>query len=394
MKRNSSKHTILVVANSTWNIYNFRLNLVKYLCEHDISVIVAAPVDQYIRYLYIHPNVSHVPVRHLRRDSTGLFSNLRLLHELWVIYKEVKPDLIIQYTIKPNIFGSMAARSLGIPCMSVITGLGYTFMENDLLNKVVRQLYRIALKKNAAVVFENPDDQQLFLKKNIISPAQGTVVNGCGIDTQYFQPVPGTRNDHTFTFTFIGRLLYDKGILEFVEAATLLKKRGFHVVCWVVGDADVGNPSSVHKRDLLKWVKSRTIIYKGETRRIKSVLSKTDCLVLPSYREGLPKSILEAMSMEVPVITTDVPGCRQAVIHGENGFLVPVKNAEALATAMETMVELTEPERQRMGKQARRRANERYTDEVVVGQYGKLINQTIPVLDDQVLQEASKCSVL
>ncbi|MEM9920272.1 MAG: glycosyltransferase family 4 protein [Bacteroidota bacterium] len=368
---------IAFVANSSWNIYNFRLNLIRALINKGLEVIVIAPVDEYIHYLNKVPGITHIPLRRLSRNSTNPFRDLILFTELRRIYRQQSPDLIVHYTVKPNIFGNLAARSCGIPSVCVVTGLGYTFLRQGIVKHITLGLYKFSFQFADRVVFENPDDQQLFVSENIAAPEQCTTVNGCGVDTQFYQCRKKSKFKSNIVFTFIGRLLYDKGIVEYVQAAEQVKKRVPNAIFWVIGEIDEGNPSFISKPQLLRWIEDQTIRYFGTTKDVRSFIQQSDCVVLPSYREGLPKVILEAMSMGKPIVTTDTAGCRQTVDQSQNGFIVPVENAKALSLALETFCGLSQKEKEEMGQKSRDKAVRMFDGAIVVKQYFDLIKQII-----------------
>lgn len=367
---------ILLVSNSSWNIYNFRLNLIRHLIKQGIEMVLVAPEDEYTKMLESYDGLTFHSLNSLSRKSLNPFRDLFLLIELAKIYFREKPDLVIHFTIKPNIFGSIAARLNSIPCISVVTGLGYTFLDGMFLNQVVKFLYSFAFRFCHCVVFENQDDKKLMLELGIVKPSQAQVVNGCGVDMQHFATSEASVADSgTFVFSFIGRLLYDKGIEEFVEAAEIARKSCPEAMFWIVGDIDTGNPSSITPATLNRWLKQKPIVYHGSTAEIRPFLAKSNCVVLPSYREGLPKVLLEAMSMARPVISTDVPGCRQAIENGENGYLVPVRSPEALATAMIKMFSQSQSDRREMGRKGLEKVQKKFRDEIVIGQYIHLIGK-------------------
>ena len=362
----NKKYIIAVVANSTWNIYNFRLNILDVLLANDFEVFVVAPVDKYIFYKEDFPEVVHIPVKNLSRDGTNPVKEVVLINEFVKIYKKIKPDIILHYTIKPNIYGGIAAGILSIPSIAVVTGLGYAFIHKGIIQSITRLLYRFSFRFHKKIIFENTDDLGLFVKNKFIKKEKGISIKGCGVDIEYFSPVEKNgKNRDKIIFTFIGRLLYDKGVVEFVEAAKIIKKEYKNAEFWLIGDIDENNPSMVKEEDLIDWVKSKTVIYHGFKQDVKKYISKSDCIVLPSYREGMPRTIIEASAISKPVITTDTAGCREVVEEGKNGYLVPVKEVNSLAMAMKKMMELTKEERIQMGKYGREKAIREFDDNLI-----------------------------
>ena len=364
--------TVAIVANSSWNIYNFRQPLLKAFTQAGYRVLVVAPVDEYIHYLNEHHFAKHIPLRQLAPQSKNPLRDLLLLLELALIYRRERPDLILHFTAKPNIYGSIAARWAGCRSVPTMTGLGYTFLHSKALNHIVQQLYRFALRGVRDAFFHNQDDRQLFHKLGIIDQKYTAVVPGSGLNTNHFRPLPRPLNPKT-VFLFVGRLLYDKGVAEFAEAARLLRQQYPQAECWMLGQLEAANPAAVPKMQLLRWVERKHVRYLGYADDVRPYLKQCDVLVLPSYREGMPRAILEAMAMGKPIIATDVPGCREAITP-DCGWLAPPQDGPALAEAMLHAAQLPAEERQRMGQNARRRARTVYDEEVVVSHYLQLLS--------------------
>ena len=359
---------IAIVANTTWNIYNFRLNIIRKLISEGHEVIVMAPVDKFIFYTESLPQVLHIPIHHLHRDSVNPLQDLRLFVELIRLYRHYKPDLVLHYTVKPNIWGGFAARLLGIPSIAIVTGLGYSLLHEGWINFVTGVLYKFSLPLHRKVIFENNDDKKLFEKEGLVSPSKSISIKGCGVDTTFFAPNGDGRRDDLITFTFIGRLLYDKGVKEFIDAAQLVKDQNTNIQFWLIGEIDKENPSSIRNEDLMKWIRDPNIHYHGATENIRKFIEKSDCIVLPSYREGMPKVIMESMSMERAVITTDTAGCRETVNENINGYLVPVRNSIALSNAMLRFIALSDQEKINMGKAGRIKVLQEFDDKIIADQ--------------------------
>ena len=347
------KKTVVIVANTTWNIYNFRLNLIRKLLNENNTVFVVAPVDEYIEYKEKFPSVTHIPLKNLDRGTKKPFKDLRLIFELKKIYKKLKPDIVIHYTHKPNIFGGIAAKLLGLKSVAVVTGLGYAFINKGWLNSFTKKMYFLVKTFHDKTIFENEDDLSFFIKEGLIVEEKGASIKGCGVDSDVYLPFPNGHKKEKTTFTFIGRLLYDKGIVEFIEAAKKIRSKYSNVEFWVLGELDQDNPSMLKRDKLLEWIEEGIIVYHGFQNDVRPFIAKSDCIVLPSYREGLPRIILEGMSMAKPVITTNTAGCRETVIDGENGFLVNVKDANDLSLKMESFVNTSYEKRHDMGQSGR-----------------------------------------
>ena len=367
--------TIALVANSTWNIHNFRLNLLDKFISEGHNVIVIAPVDQYIEYKEKYPAVKHVALRSMDRDSTNPFKDLLLIAELTRKYKRLKPDLVIHFTNKPNIYGALAARRAKIDSIAIVTGLGYAFIHNGFIKSVTTALYKYTSKYHKKFIFENIEDRELFEKKNIITKGQGISVKGCGVNTTYFHPYPNQEVNEAMVFTFVGRLLYDKGVKEFVEAARIIKLVHPKTQFWLVGELDPDNPATVEKDELIEWVDSDIVYYHGFQRDVRPFISKSDCVVLPSYREAIPRTITEAMAMAKPVITTDTAGCREAVEVEVNGYLAKLRDANDLAESMQKIISLTEEERKSMGQAGRNIVMNQFDDRLIANHIYDIISK-------------------
>ena len=369
---------IALVANSTWNIYNFRQNVIEKLLAEGHQVVVIAPVDEYLEYKEKYPGIKHIGIRTLGRDSTNPFRDILLTLELIRKYRKVKPDLIIHYTNKPNIFGGVAARINRIKSIAIVTGLGYPFIHSGWIQTMTSFLYKYTSRFHNKFIFENIADRELFEQKNIIKKGQGVSIKGCGVDINYYKPSEnGVIKQGEIVFTFIGRLLYDKGIQEYVDAAKVIRKENKNVKFWVVGDLDSNNPATLEKDKLADWVNKNYIEYHGFQKDIRDIIARSSCIVLPSYREAIPRTITEGMSMAKPVITTDVAGCREAVDEGENGFLVTVKDKDSLVIGMKKFLALPLEEQVRMGLKGREKVLKEFDDRKIADHIYKVIEEII-----------------
>jgi glycosyltransferase involved in cell wall biosynthesis len=363
---------LLIIANSCWNIYNFRLNLIQSLLDHGFKVSVLAPADEYTSKLRAMPDFSLHLLKNLHAQQQNPFKDLFFFWELKRLFRQLKPDFALGFTIKPNLFGSLAAKSLGIPFLPTVTGLGYTFLREGWLNKLVIRLYRMAFRDLQAVALHNESDLRLLQKLNILAPGQGISVPGSGVDTQKFAyaPIPSRL---PFVFLFLGRLLRDKGLVELAEAAAHVKARHKQVEFWIAGSNEVENPAAISKQELQTWIDQGVFKYFGQVEDVRPLLTEAHAVVLPSYREGMPRAILEAMSMGRPVIVTNVPGCREAVPLHQCGLWAPPRDAEALAAALEQMVQMGDEQLLNMSLDCRNFALQRFSCEAVEAVYLQLI---------------------
>lgn len=368
--KNTMAPTVAIVANSSWNIYNFRQPFIRACKQAGYRVLVIAPVDEYIRYLNEHYFTAHIPLKHLSAQGKNPLRDLLLLIELFRIYRREQPTLVFHFTAKPNIYGSMAARLAGVPNYPTVTGLGYAFLHSPLLRWLSKLLYRAALRKAKKVIFHNMEDEALFLESGIARAGQTAVVNGSGLNTNHFRPLPQPRQQR-FIFLFVGRLLYDKGIREYLKAARQLKRLFPKSECWIVGQLDAANPAAVSREELLREVELQNVRYFGSTTDVRPYLKQCDVFVLPSYREGMPRAVLEALAMGKPIITTDTAGCKDA-IGPSCGWLVPVQDSIALAKQMAAAGRLPQQELARMGAAARQRALTCFDEKQIVESYFEL----------------------
>ena len=372
------KKRIGIVANTTWNIYNFRLNVIEKLLNEGFDVFVLAPIDEYIEYKERFPRVIHIPLRVLTRDSKHPLKDLILIAELRRKYKVLKLDLVLHYTHKPNIYGAIAGKLLSIPTIGVVTGLGYPFLKKGWIEKLVTLMYKMTLGFHKKVIFENEDDRILFIDKKIVKQDKAVSIKGCGVNITHFSPNGKSSKEDITRFTFIGRLLYDKGIKEFVKAASEIKNRYNGTTKFtVVGELDKDNPSSVNPDELAKWVHEDIIDYKGYVKDVRKVISDSDCIVLPSYREAIARSLTEAMAMGKPIITTNVAGCKEAVDDGINGFIVKVKSSDSLKEAISKMISVGNEERKKMGLAGRKKAEIEFDDKIIATQIVAEINSIL-----------------
>ena len=349
------------VGSFAQSLINFRGPLLKKMAENGHEVLACAPDAS----LDIQKKLKALGVayRNIPIDRTGLnpVRDIYTICRLISLFREVRPDMALGYTIKPVIYGSLAGRIVGVPnIFSMITGLGYAFSEGDLKKRlvgtIVQLLYRLAIRVNRRVFFQNPDDRDLFVKLGLLRDfEQAALTNGSGVDVDFYQPMPFQKE---VSFLLIARLIKDKGVLEYAQAARIVKARRSQTRFRLVGWIDEG-PQGISSADLDSWIKEGIIEYLGRLDDVRPAIADASVYVLPSYHEGTPRTVLEAMSMGRPVITTNAPGCRETVQDGENGFLVPVRNAEALAECMEHFIE--HPEMiAHMGKKSRQIAVEKY----------------------------------
>ena len=358
---------IAVVLNTSWNIYNFRKGLILSLIDKGNEVITIAPKDKFT-YKLMDLGCRHIPVK---MDSRGAnpIKDFLLIWELYYIYKKIKPDIILHYTIKPNIYGTIAASWLGIPVINNVCGLGTMFLKDNLVSRIAILLYRIAFRFPSKIFFQNDDDRQLFIKMKIVSQKVSDLIPGSGINTSDFTPSHDSIKNSKFTFLLISRLIYDKGILEYIEAIEMLKNQGIDAKFQLLGPIDAKHKRGIPEDVIQGWIEKSQVEYLGTTEDVKSYIEKADCIVLPSYREGTPKTLLEAASMGKPMVATNVPGCNNVVLDGKNGFLCNLKDSNDLALKMKNMFDLEAGAREKMGKESRSYVVNKFDESIVINKY-------------------------
>ena len=372
------KYKIVFTSNTSFTLHNFRYGVMKYLRDNGFEVIALASKDEYSDLL--NKEFKFFEIKNLDRKGMNPVKDFILLLEYVKIYKILKPDLVFSYTIKPNIYGSIACRLLKVKYINMLTGLGYIFIKENLLTKFIEKLYKIAFKHSYKVLFQNKDDMGLFVNKGILPENKAMLTKSSGINTAYFSPdfcKKEKKNGGKFIFLMITRLLWDKGVKEFVEAGKIAKSEYSNVELWLLGPIDMGNPSAVPESDVKEWEEEGIVKYLGVTSDVRGYICCADVVVLPSYKEGVPRSLIEAMALEKPIITTDTSGCRDTCRNGENGLLVPVKDEKVLSEAMVKMVEAGEDDRKRMGQRGRNIVLEEFDEKFIIQKYIELVTEIL-----------------
>lgn len=342
---------IAVAANDGWGIVNYRRGLIAALQAAGFRVAVLAPDGPHSAAIRAM-GVLFCPLK-MQRKGRSPAGDLMVLARYRRALRRLHPAAFLGFTIKPNIYGSMAAHSLGIPVINNITGLGAMFERRGPLNRLVTLLYRLAIGRSAKVFFQNRDDRALFIERGLVTGERAGLLPGSGVDLDHFKPGPAAERDKV-TFLLASRLLWAKGIREFVAAARLLKARRHDLRFRLAGPLDRPGPGAVDRADLDRWAEEGVIDYRGSFDDIRDELAEADCVVLPSYyREGTPRILLEASAMAIPVIAADSIGCRDAVTDVETGFLCAPRSTESLVAAMERIADLSVMSRRAMGAAAR-----------------------------------------
>lgn len=367
---------IIFAANAGWYLWNFRRNLMHNLKDAGYEVIAVSGGDEYADRL-----AKEFPVtimKHLDRGGMNPLKDLLLIAEYIRLYKKLKPDVVLNMTIKPNIYSSIACQVLHIPAVSTVTGLGYAFTKDNWLQKLVSIMYRFAFRNAYTVMFQNSDDQQLFLDKKMVTAEKTVLVPGSGVDTKRFDVTPLPGHGQVITFLLIARMLKDKGVYQFAEAAERIHKKFPDTKLVLAGPLDPNNPACISMKDINVWEKAGVVKYLGSIDDVVPVMAAADVVVLPSwYREGIPKSLLEAMALARPVITTDIPGCRSVIDNDRNGFLIEPKNTNALVDAIERMIMTSDEQRHAMGIVGRELVEQKFDQTIVFDIHKKILREIL-----------------
>ena len=329
---------IIISANSCWNLVNFRIGLIKNLIKNNYKIYIVAPSD-YTTYELKKIGCVFYNIK-INRKKKNIFDAMKNIFFYFRVIKKINPSVFLPFTIKPNIYGSIVCSYLKVNYINNITGLGTTFLGNKIIIKIVSLLYFIALRNSNMVFFQNKDDKKLFYKKKIyIKKNFSKVIPGSGIEIKKLRNYK--INNKKIFFLFIGRLIKHKGIYELISAIKKIKSLNFDVVFYVLGNNDQKNSYPVSDKQLKFWIKNKYIKYLGFKKNIKPFLNKADCVILPSYREGMSRALLEAALNYKPLIATNVPGCKDLVKNNFNGFLCRPKDANSLANAIKNFILLS-----------------------------------------------------
>jgi glycosyltransferase involved in cell wall biosynthesis len=362
------KGKVIIALNTAWNLVNFRAGLIRALVAEGFEVVAVAPKDDYAsRLAELGCRFVALPMdnkgTHPGRDLLLFFRFLKLL-------RRERPAVFLGYTVKPNVYGSLAAHVLGIPVVNNIAGLGAVFIRDNWLTRLVRLLYKAALSRSCHVFFQNDEDMELFVEHGLVAAEKVSRLPGSGVDLSSFSYAPIlTLENRPFRFLLVARLLWDKGVGEYVEAARMVRHKYPKAKFQLLGFLDVKNPTAVSSAQMDEWVKEGVVEYLGVADDVKPYLISADCVVLPSYREGVPRSLLEAAAIGRPIVTTDAVGCRDAVDDGVNGLLCQIGDAGDLADKLLHIIEMNHQDREIMGQAGRKKMELEFDEKIVIGKY-------------------------
>ena len=366
---------ILFVANYMWDIYIFRGGLLKALVADGHNVIAAAPDDGRIDMEKVIPGLKSVSIT-LNKRGINPVEDMKLTYDLYKLYRRENPDIIFHYTIKPNIYGSIAAKIAKKKSVAILTGLGYSFVKGGLISKLAIILYRFSLKFSREIWVLNSDDKETLIKSRIGNREKVFILPGEGTDCERFRPLPMDRKDDRTIFLMVARAFFDKGFKEYEEAARVLRKKyrdkvEFQFLGALGGEA----VSGITEEYMKKLQEEKVINYLGTVNYTENVIKEIDCLVLPSYREGISKVLMEGAAMKRPIIATNVTGCKEIVDDGKNGYLVNVKDSIDLAEKMERFILMSKEERKEMGKKGREKILREFDEKIIIDIYRKKISE-------------------
>jgi len=362
------KPVVFLTSNTSWYLYNFRASTIRALREQGNRVICLSPPDDFSQRLVDELGAEHIALP-LDGKSTGAVQELRSLRFIWAVMRQYRPDFVFNFTVKMNIYCGLVCALQKIPFANNISGLGTAFIHDSWLFRRVRQVYGLVNRRAQRLFFfQNEEDLEVFRGKGMLGDTPYTLLPGSGVDLQRFQASPLPEGG-PFTFIMIARLLGDKGVREYAEACRQLKAEGLDVRCLLVGPLGVSNRTAISEEEVRQWQSEGIVEYPGATDDVRPLIEQSHVLVLPSYREGMPRTVLEAAAMGRPAIVTDVPGCRHAIEPEVTGWLCEVRSAESLVGVMRRVLGMNAAEVQRAGDAARGRMEREFSEDVVVGAY-------------------------
>jgi glycosyltransferase involved in cell wall biosynthesis len=367
---------ITLSANSSWYLFNFRRSTIKYLVKKKFEIYCLIPDQDYSYQLkMLGCNCIHIPIQ---RSGMNPIIDLYTSFKFYKAYKLINPAAAFHFTVKNNIFGTFGAWFAGIPSVNNFSGLGTVFIKKSFVSTLVKFLYKLSQPLAYKVFCQNFDDYALLQSNGLVPKDKLNVLPGSGVDIERFSPkkLNNTQND-SLIFLYAGRFLGDKGLNELIMAANNIHIKNPKFKLWLSGALDLENNSSISKNTIEEWKKIDFISIMEMTDQIEKVLSKVNCVVLPSYREGMPKILLEASAMGLPIITTDVPGCREIINNNVNGFICQPKNVSSLQIAMEKVISLDRVQLQALGRNGRNIIEKHFDEKVVIKSAHDVIKEII-----------------
>lgn len=375
-KHKPGKKKIAVIENGLFSTYTMRDGLMQRLLKEGYEVTILTHTNSFVSQV----EKTGLKVINIGSGNLNPVKVSKYILNLYRSLKEIRPDVCLTFSIRPAIWGNFITRYLKIPTITNITGVGPLFSSKNFAYRIARSIYRYALKKTKKVFFQNFDDMNLFIEKKFVSKEIAERIPGSGVDYEKFSPMtPDKKYGNHFTFLFIGRLIKDKGIFEFAEAARIMRKKYPTILFNVIGPFWHQNlrSNTITKSDLQNWITEGLIDYQGEKKDVRKFIAEADCIVLPSYREGTSNILLEAASMEKPIVTTNTTGCKEIVDDEITGFLCNVRDPIDLTKKMEKMFLLSTGQRDEMGKKARQKIIKEFDKQIVLNAYLKAIDEVL-----------------
>ena len=385
------KKKIIIAVNSTFNLINHRIGLINGLLDAGYEVVALSPTDEFASRLG-ELDCQHIPL-HMERKGMNIARDLLLFWRYRILLKQHLPDVYLGFTAKPNIYGSLAARSLGIPVINNISGLGTVFgamsttLVGNLLSRFLGILYKFALLRSDKIFFQNNDDRREFIEQGIVKANLTDLLPGSGVNLDRFTYTPINANKLSpksnnikkkIRFLLISRMLWDKGVGKYVEAARLLSQSYPHAEFCMIGFLDFQNPEAISEAKINEWIAEGIVEYLGVIDDVRPEIIKADCVVLPVlFREGTPRSLLEAAAIGRPVITTNTIGSRETVDHGVNGYICIPRDSIDLSEKMERILQLDDAQRVEMGKCGRKKMELQFDEQFVIQKYLEVIKASL-----------------
>lgn len=368
--------TVTLSSNTSWYLYNFRAATIRRLRDEGYRVVCLAPEDDYSQKLISELGCEWRPLV-MNNQGSNPFTDARLVYQFWRHYSQLRPAAALHFTIKNNVYGTWAARLLKVPAINNVSGLGTAFIRSGLVPAIVRLLYKTSQPFAHRVFCQNEEDFAQLLQGKLVAPGKLEVLPGSGVDLQRFNPALRAVHTGPFRFLYAGRMLADKGVTELVAAVQSINADGAQCELWLCGFADVENVSSISNEQMTQWGTLPGIEWLGPSDSMEKLYSIVDCVVLPSYREGMPRSLLEAGAMGLPVVATNVPGCRNIVTDGFNGLLCDARDSASLQRAMRKMLATTPAEQLLMGQNGRMLVSQSYDEKLVVEATLRAVNSAV-----------------
>jgi glycosyltransferase involved in cell wall biosynthesis len=360
---------IVIINNSSWGLYNFRSGIINAFLLKGYEVFTIAPRDSYTSKI-IELGCQHYNIN-VDSKSKNPLKDLIYCYELKKVLKVISPDIVLSFTAKPNIYGAIVANWLKLPTISNIAGLGIGFTKNTIMTNLLVVLYKISQSRVSHVFFQNRDDRNLFLEKEIIENTSYSILPGSGVDLEKFRYSDPISKNGKVTFLLFARMLYSKGVTILIEASRKLYQEGiYNFQINLVGDLGINSTDAITNSVMNELTKESYVNYLGGTDNVIPFIQECDCVILPSfYREGTPRGLLESLAIGRPIITTDMPGCKNTVNNGLNGYLVKPKDKNDLACKMKSFLNLSLEERKKLGLRSRELAEEKFDEQFVIDAY-------------------------